>query len=182
MSAGDDTAPPAEGDRCPATGVVWDDKRARAAILRALHAIDADFSEIDAANDILSRLRGDEHLVGDRSLRIAREHRAAAGPRAGDTAPREVRQGSTDLDRDIRRVQLLLTISPVEARGPVERVLAELDRLRSEVAALRGMRDAGNALAAEVLDLDAMPVWTSDAWAELVRTAQGWRSAAGGAP
>lgn len=72
------------GDRCPVTGVRWDDARARAAVLRALYAVDGDFSEADVADDILDRLRGDEHLVGPRSLSLAGQREAFVGVRVPD--------------------------------------------------------------------------------------------------
>lgn len=59
--------------RCPFTGVQWNDRRARAAVLRALWMADvgADDWREALADDILERLRGDEHLPGRRSLMVA---------------------------------------------------------------------------------------------------------------
>lgn len=60
--------------RCPFTGVRWNTPRARAAVLRALRAADVDGPagwEDRLADDILERLRADEHLPGRRSLMVA---------------------------------------------------------------------------------------------------------------
>lgn len=68
----------AESMRCPSTGVRWNDRRARAAVLRALYAANTNESgwEEAVADDVLERLRGDEHLPGRRSLMVA----ALSGP------------------------------------------------------------------------------------------------------
>ena len=197
---GGDTAPPAEptqGDRCPATGVRWDDKRAHAAILRALNAsgVEDDYDVQGLAGDIIGRLRHDEHLVGDRSLRIARERRAAAGPRAGDTAPEDEQQRNRRLaeriasggacallDDEMLAAMRQMAGANLNPPGPrVVQLLAEYDRLRARVAELEG---AGNALAAEVIRAMghvSMNQAPAQEWlgAGLRTLAEAWRSAAG---
>lgn len=106
-------------------------------------------------------------------VRLAQEYLAAAGPRAGDTAPDDER----DTAEARLRIMLQAGVTSIHLMpDSVRELLAGLDRLRSDAAALRAAGDELAAAADQVTD--GVLSWPH-VEGSLIRAREVWRSAAG---
>lgn len=127
--------------------------------------------------------RGGDYDLGARLDDLERAL-TADGPRAGDTAPDdEPPRVPSDVARRWKGERDEAYEANRRLRDQRDMARREVDRLRSEVAALRGMRDAGNALADEAYQAAQLPTHGNDhrdSKRRLSDRADAWRSAAGG--